>query len=299
MKKRTAVIGVGSMGGGIAGSLLRAGFQVAVYDIREEAMRVLGEQGARVAKSPKGAASDSDVVIVDVQNFAQAQSALFGLDGAVQGMRVGSTVIVTSTIGPAEAKALAEPLLEKGIKYLDAPVSGGAVKAKEGTLTILIGGDPATVEEHDDVLHAIGVNIYHMGPAIGDGSTMKLVNQLMAGVSAVVAAEGLVLGTKLGLNPQKLYEIITKSSGNSWMLGYVGPKMLSGDFTPQAPLLLWIKDLPLVLAEAKLLNYPCFMANAALLVFQMAAARGNGKLDQASVVRVYEELAGVEVGARS
>jgi L-threonate 2-dehydrogenase len=296
--KEVGFIGLGAMGMGMAARLVGAGFEVTGFDVRPEAAARLVELGGTAADSPAAAARGRGLLIIMVLNDAQAEAVLFGENGAAASLPDGATVVLASTVPAAFARDLGRRLAERGLYLLDAPVSGGAVAAGAGTLTVMASGTPAAFEAAGPALEACARKVYRLGDEPGIGSTVKSVNQLMAGVNLVTACEGMAFGAALGADPRVMFEILTESAGGSWMLGNRGPHMLEGDFTPRSAVEIWVKDLGIVLETAKAMRLPLPMAAAAYQVVLMAAAQGLGSIDDAGIVKVYERFAGTSVGPR-
>jgi 3-hydroxyisobutyrate dehydrogenase len=294
-KTRIGVIGLGAMGMGMAQSLLRAGFAVQAYDVRPEPLEALATAGGSRAASPEEAARGADLLLVMVVNAAQVQEALFGAAGAVPALPEGSVVILSSTVPASFARALGERLAATGHLLLDAPVSGGTVGAESGRLTIMASGAPEAFARADAALVAMAAKVYRLGDAPGLGSTVKTINQLLAGVHIAAAAEAMALGTRAGADPRTLFEVISNSAGNSWMFTNRVPHMLDGDYTPRSAVEIFVKDLGLVLDTGRELRFPLPIAAAAHQLFLMAAAAGLGREDDAAVVKVFEQLAGISV----
>jgi L-threonate 2-dehydrogenase len=294
-KPRVGFIGLGAMGAGMAQSLLREGFPLTGYDIREEAVTRLVERGATAARSPAEAARDARLLIVMVLNNAQVDAVLFGRDGAIDTLPAGATVMLSSTVPAAYVRDLARRLAAKGYHLLDAPVSGGAVAAGKGELNIMASGSAEAFVAAEGALEACGKQVYRLGEAPGIGSTVKAVNQLLAGVNLVTAAEGMAFGVALGADPKVLFEVIKESAGGSWMFGNRVPHMLDDDYTPRSACNIWVKDLGLVLDTAKQLEMPLPVAAAAYQVVMMAAAKGLGPIDDAGFVKVYEGFTGKRI----
>ena len=297
--KEVGFIGLGAMGMGMAARLLGAGFGVTGFDVRPEAVARLVEFGGSGADSPAAAAAGQKLLLVMVVNDAQAEGVLFGDGGAVASLAEGATVVLCSTVPAAYARDLGRRLAERGLHLLDAPVSGGASGAEAGTLTVMASGVPAAFEAAGPALEACSRKVYRLGGEPGIGSTVKSVNQLMAGVNLVTACEGMAFGARCGADPRVMLEILTESAGGSWMLGNRGPRMLDGDFAPpRSAVEIWVKDLGIVLETAKSLRLPLPMAAAAYQVVMMAAAQGLGAIDDAGIVKVYERFSGAVVGPR-
>lgn len=291
------MIGLGAMGAGMAGCLLRAGFAVRGYDVRAEAGAALAAAGGSAASSPAAAARDAGLLVLMVVNAAQAETVLFGPDGAAAALAPGAVVILSSTVPAAAARALAERVSAAGLLFLDAPVSGGVVGAESGRLTFMASGPPAAFARAEAALAAMGGKVYRLGDAPGLGSTVKAVNQLLAGVHIASAAEAMAFGVRAGADPRTLFEIISHSAGNSWMFGDRVPHMLDGDYTPRSAVDIFVKDLGLVLDAGRELRFPLPQAAVAHQLFLMAAAAGLGREDDAAVVKIFERLAGISVAA--
>ena len=292
-------IGLGAMGTGMAKRLVAAGFDVAGTDVRGEAVAAFAAAGGRAAASPAEAASGADVLFVMVVNAAQADAVLFGENGAVGALPRGSVVVLNSTVPASAAAALADRLAETGHPMLDAPVSGGTVGAEGGTLTVMASGPDEAFAKAGPALDAVAKKVYRLGDKAGIGSTVKTVNQLLAGVHIAAAAEAMALGTRAGADPRTLFEVISNSAGNSWMFSNRVPHMLDGDYTPLSAVDIFVKDLGLVLDTGRELKFPLPLAAAAHQLFLMAAAAGLGREDDAAVVKVFERLAGISVSGES
>ena len=288
-------VGLGAMGAGMAANLLEAGFSVTGCDRREAALEALVEAGGKAAASPAAAADNADLLFVMVVNDAQVQDVLFGPDGALTALAPGGTVVLSSTVPAGFVRDLGTRLAERGIHLLDAPVSGGAVGAEGGTLTIMASGSQEAFAAAGAALEACASKVHRLGEEHGIGSTVKAVNQLLAGVHVVTAAEAMAFGTALGADPKVLYEVIRNAAGGSWMFDNRVPHMLDDDFTPKSAVDIWVKDLALVLDTGKSLRMPLPMAAAAFQVVMMAAARGLGALDDAAFVKVYDEFTGRKI----
>ena len=218
---------------------------------------------------------------------------LFGEDGAARDPGAGQHGrAVAAPCRPPSCSDLGERLAGRGLHLLDAPVSGGAVGAESGTLSIMASGPAEAFAAAERALDACAGKVHRLGDRPGIGSTVKAVNQLLAGVNLVTVAEGMAFGTALGADPKVLFEVIRNAAGGSWMFENRVPHMLAGDFTPRSAIDIWVKDLALVLDTGKSLRMPLPMAAAAFQVVMMAAARGLGPIDDAAFVKVYEEFTG-------
>jgi L-threonate 2-dehydrogenase len=288
-------IGLGAMGFGMAASLRRAGFAVTGHDVRGDAMDRLVERGGARAATPAEAARGAPLLFVMVVNDAQVEAVLFGEGGAAAALPAGATVVLSSTVPAGFVRELAARLGERGLRLLDGPVSGGAVAAEKGELTIMASGPPAAFQAADAALDACARKVYRLGDAAGIGSSVKAVNQLLAGVNLVTAAEGMAFGAALGADPKVLYEVIRNAAGGSWMFDNRVPHMLDDDYTPRSACDIWVKDLGMVLGIGRDLRMPLPMAAAAFQVVMMAAAQRLGPIDDAGFVKVYESFTGKRV----
>jgi 3-hydroxyisobutyrate dehydrogenase len=292
---RIGFVGLGAMGTGMAARLVHAGFEVHGFDVRAEAVRRLASAGGRAAASAAEAVADADLCIVMVATAEQADAALFGAAGAVPRLRPGVAVVLSSTVVPDYARRVGQRLEASGHPLLDAPVSGGVVGAESGSLTVMASGPAAAFAAAESALAAMATHVYRLGDTPGIGSTVKMVNQLLAGVHIAAAAEAIALGTRAGADPRVLFEVISKSAGRSWMFENRVPHMLAGDYTPLSALDIFVKDLGIVLDAGKALRFPLPLAAAAHQLYLMGAAAGLGREDDSAVVKVFEKLAGISV----
>lgn len=294
--KKVGVVGLGAMGGPMAKNLLKAGFPLFVFDINKAAVEDLVNDGAIPANSGKEAAQNCEVVITILPACAHVKAAVLGPEGILEGMSQGKTLIDMSSIAPTTTKMLAEEAAIIGVKMIDAPVSGGTVGAEKGTLTIMVGGPKEVMEEHLDVLQAMGQNIKHLGP-IGMGEAVKMVNQILVGVNMLALAEAFVLGVKAGADPEVMFEVIRTSAGNSFMADSRLPHyVFPGDFEkPGFALDLLKKDLGLAVDTAKELNVPVPATSLAYQLYTAVSSVGRGKLDSSAIFTLFEDLAGVKV----
>jgi putative dehydrogenase len=292
---KVGVIGLGSMGMGAALNLLQKGHDVSGCDVRAEAREELAAAGgravARAADLPEGLGA----VIVFVVNAAQAEDVLFGPEGCLGRLAPDSVVLCCTTVAPEAARALGARLEARGVPMLDAPVSGGVAGARAGRMTVMASGPEVAFARARPVLDAIAGKVWNLGAAYGAGSTVKMVNQLLAGVHIAAAAEALALGIRAGADPQTLFDVITTSAGNSWMFENRVPHILAGDDTPRSAVNIFVKDLGIVLDQARALTFPLPLAAAAHQLFLAAAASGHGGRDDAFVIRVWQALTGIRL----
>jgi 3-hydroxyisobutyrate dehydrogenase len=292
---RAAVIGLGSMGYGMAQSLTRAGFDVAGCDVTASTVARFVAEGGRGAATPAEAAVEADIVVSVVVNAAQTEGVLFGEGGAAQTMKEGAVFVSSATMAPEAARRLAARLEPTGRHYLDAPISGGAQRAAEGALTILASGSKAAFDAARPALDAMAGKLYELGPEPGTGAAFKMVNQLLAGVHIAAASEAIAFAARQGLDIAKVYEVITASAGNSWMFENRIPHVLEGDYRPRSAVDIFTKDLGIVIDMARSEKFPVPIAGAALQMFLMTAAAGMGRDDDASVARLYARMTGTKL----
>ncbi len=289
------VIGLGSMGFGMASSLLRDGFPVSGYDLNAEAVTRLVALGGKPAQSLSEAAAGADVVLCVVVNTAQTETALFGQAGAAAAMAPGGVILSCATMPPDAARDFAARAEASGLGYLDAPISGGAVRAAAGELTIMASGKPAVFTQARPVLDSIAAKVYELGEDAGIGAAFKIVNQLLAGVHIAAACEAITFAKAMNLDIAKVYEVITASAGNSWMFENRVPHILEGEYAPRSAVDIFIKDLGIISDIGRGLKFPTPIASMALQMFVMTAAAGMGRDDDASVARMIAGLAGLEL----
>lgn len=294
-----AVIGLGSMGGGMAGALLGAGAAVTGYDPVPAALDRLEAAGGRRAATPAEAARGAGIVVSVVVNADQTEALLFGEDGCAEAMADDAVFISCATMAPERARDLARRLEALGRHYLDAPISGGSQRAAEGQLTVLASGSAAAFARARPALDAMAGTLYRLGDEAGQGAAFKMVNQLLAGVHIAAAAEAMAFAAREGLDLARVYEVITRSAGNSWMFENRMPHVLDGDYAPRSAVNIFVKDLGIVVDMARSRSFPVPVAGAALQMFLMTAAAGMGRDDDASVARLYARIAGLDLPAKA
>src|SRR6266571_5713174 len=297
MAGKVGFIGLGKMGGPMARNLLQAGFALVVHDIDPKKLDPLVAEGAAVETSPAAVAAAAERTICMVETTDQAEAVIIGEQGVISRAQAGHIVLCMSTIDPFAARRFERRLAERGIAMLDAPVSGGTVRAKSGELSIIVGGAPETYAACEDLFRAMGKNLFHVG-ALGHGLAMKLLNNMLGQVQTVAIAEALVFGVKAGLDPNKIYEVIRTSTGNSVQFENRVPRMLKRDFAPGGTIDISFKDQELETAFAKRLGVPLLLANLSQQVYQMGRAQGLNKEDGSAIIKVFEQLAGVKIGTK-
>jgi L-threonate 2-dehydrogenase len=281
------LVGLGAMGRGMAASLRRAGHHVHVFDVRAEAARAFAGEGGAACASPAAVARACEVIVSVVVNAEQTEQVLFSEDGAAGAMKKGSVFVMCSTVDPKWSIALEARLEALGLLYLDAPISGGAAKAASGEITMMTAGRPAAYAKCGTVLDSMAARVYKLGDHAGPGSTVKIVNQLLAGVHIAAAAEAMALGIRAGADPAALYDVITHSAGNSWMFENRMAHVLAGDYTPLSAVDIFVKDLGIVLDTARASKFPLPLASTAHQMFMQASSAGHGREDDAAVIKIF------------
>ncbi len=289
------VIGLGSMGLGMAQSMVKRGMKVSGFDINPAAVAKLAEAGGSGASSLAEVTKGTDVLLVVVVNAVQTDTVLFGERGAAAAMKKGGVIISSATMAPDDARKLAAKAEALGLLYLDAPISGGAAKAAIGQLTVMASGSPEAFKRARPVLDAIAATVYELGDAAGIGASFKMVNQLLAGVHIAAACEAVTFAKKLGLDLPTVYKVITASAGNSWMFENRVPHILDGDYAPRSAVEIFTKDLGIVSDMGRREKFPLQIAATALQMFLMTAAAGMERDDDASVARMIAEMTGLEL----
>lgn len=294
--KNVGFIGLGIMGKPMAKNLLKAGHQLVVYDIVPEPVAELVAAGAAAAKSCAAVASQCDVVITMLPNSPHVREAVLGPGGIAEGARPGTIVVDMSSIAPLASREIAAALAERGVAMLDAPVSGGEPKAIEGTLAIMVGGPEAVFEEVKELLSKMGASVTRVGE-IGSGNVAKLANQIIVGLNIAAVGEAMVLATKAGVDPAKVFQAIRGGLAGSTVLEAKMPLILARNFKPGFRIELHIKDLTNAIETARSLGVPSPLSEDALLMMRTLAEEGHAKDDHGGLVQYYEKLADTEVRA--
>ena len=286
-RTKVGLVGLGAMGRGAAGNLLAKGYDVVGCDVSEAALAWLRSQGGTTVASPAELARQVRIVVCFVVNAEQTEAVLFGDDGMVGRLPDGAVFIACSTMDPSYVRGLAARLTAHAIALVDAPVTGGAVGAMAGTLTIMGSGTQAAFDEARPVLQTFGARVHHLGPA-GAGAQMKVLNQLLCGVHLAAAGEALALARRQGLPLDLTLEILSSGAAGSWMLADRGPRMIAGTFDHVTSAVdIFVKDLSLVLDATRESRFPAALAHAAYLAFIETSARGLGALDDSAVTTHY------------
>ncbi len=291
---RVGLIGVGNMGAGMSRNILKAGHELTMYDVRPEAMETLAQEGADAATSPKEVGTAVDTVFIMVLNVEQVKAALLGEDGLLAGLRPGSTVICTATIGRSQVIEVAELVGAKGVNIVDAPVSGGAPGAAAGTLTMMVAAENETFAASKPILEAVGKDIYHVGQEIGMGQTVKSALAVLIGTTYAGIFEALTLAVKAGVAPETLRDVVSTSVVGNFLFRDTTENILSRNFKGQSNIGTMYKDLSLAKSMASDCGVPLFAASAAFELFQAGKAV-NPDEDNWTIIKILESIAGVEV----
>ena len=295
--ERIGFIGLGIMGRGMTHNLLKAGHAVTVWNRNTARADEIVAAGAKSASSPADLASQCDVILVCVSDTPDVEQVLFGENGVSAGVKPGALVIDHSTISPQKTVEMAKRLNEQGAAFLDAPVSGGSEGAKNGTLSIMIGGEAADVERAMPILQAYGKTITHVGPQ-GAGQMAKLVNQILVVVNQLAASEALLFAQAGGLDLAKTIEAVKGGAAGSWMLANRGPQMIVRDFRPGFTIDLQQKDLRLVLESANEMGVPLLATSLVFQLYRTLQAQGLGGDGNHGLVKALEQMMNVELGKK-
>ena len=290
--KNILVVGLGSMGFGIAQSLIRAGYSVYGQDKNLKQQKRLIEEGGYDKNIPF---NNLQAVIIVVLNEKQTREIIFGQNGISEKLKKNSLIMVCTTVAPDFAKEMASSCNDKGLLYLDAPISGGSKKSAEGKLSYMISGSPKAFEVAKPILDCTSETVFEFGEHVGSGSAMKAVNQMLAGVHIAAMAEAITFGITQGIDPKRFLEVISKCAGTSWMLENRTPHIIDNDYSPKSSINIWPKDLGIVLDIAKNSNFSAPLTAAALQQFISAAGSGLGQEDDAAVAKIYARNAGIKL----
>lgn len=298
MKPVIGFIGIGAMGTPMSQSLLGAGYCLIVYDLNDKAVEVMVQAGAEKASSPRELAKRSSVVITMLPASPNVEAVVLGPDGVIEGARPGTIVIDMSSSYPPSTRMVGERLATKGIRMLDAPVSGGTKGARERTLTIMVGGEEKDFEECRPIFEAMGKNIYHVGK-IGAGHTVKALNNLCSACSMVITSEALVVVAKMGLSPDRVIEVINASSGRSWSSQFKFPTYVLNDaFNSGFSVGLMNKDVEIATRLGRELHVPMFVGSMVQQLYNHAVGQGAGDECHTAIVKLIEDWGGVKVRSK-
>jgi L-threonate 2-dehydrogenase len=286
------VIGLGSMGLGMALSLRRAGHEVYGLDLNPAQVAKLEQAGGKTLTREAPAA---DALICVVLNAAQTEDALFGDNGWARHLKPGGTILSCATVAPDFARAMETRSQAQGLHYLDAPISGGSVRAAEGALSVMASGTAAAFDGASEALAAMAQTVHHLGDQAGPGSAMKAVNQLLAGVHIAAMGEALGFAASQGLELSRVLDVIKVSAGTSWMFENRAPHVIEADYTPRSTINIWPKDLGIVTDIAAGANLPLPLTETALAQYRAAAEAGLGLEDDAAITKLVAARAGLKL----
>ena len=296
MKPKVGFVGLGNIGEPMCRRLLENGYEVSIYDANPEAVSKLGDTAAEPAESLKVVASSAEVVLLSLPGSDVVEEAVLGERGLVEGLSSGKVLIDTSSSRPSSTRDLAEKLAESGVEMLDAPVSGGVLRAEEGKLAVMVGGREEVFERHREVLEAFGEKIFHVGDH-GAGHLVKSLNNLLSATTLASAAEAVILAQKAGVAPETLLEVINAGNGRSYSTEVKFPNfILNRSFDDGFALGLMVKDLKIALETAAEMGHPMFSGSAISQLWQAAFARGHGPEGHTSIYAFLENLSGEKEG---
>lgn len=295
MSERVGFVGLGIMGRGMAHNLLKAGFDVRVWNRTASRADALVEAGATAGDSPADVAAHSDITIICVSDTPDVEAVILGENGVIHGVKAGDLVIDCSTISPQVTQSIAQTLAEKEVHMLDAPISGGSEGAANGTLSIMIGGEAAQVERAMPVFEAMGKTITHVGES-GAGQTVKLVNQVLVVGNCLAMCEALMLAQAGGVDLRKAFDAVSKGAAGSWMFTNRAPQIIERDWRPGFTIDLQQKDVRLVLDAADELGVPVPGTSLIFNLYRTLEKRGLGGDGNHALIKALENLAGFEVG---
>jgi 2-hydroxy-3-oxopropionate reductase len=286
-------IGLGIMGKPMSKNLIKAGHHLVVYNRSQKALDELIKEGAEAASSPKDVAERCSLIITMLPNSPQVHEVVLGKNGVIEGARAGAMVIDMSSITPGVSREIAIKLAQKGIRFMDAPVSGGEPKAIDGTLSVMVGGKPVDFEEYQPVLKAMASSVILCGD-VGAGNVTKLANQIIVAVNIAAISEALVLASKAGVNPETVYQAIRGGLAGSTALDAKAPLMIERRFQPGFRINLHIKDLNNVLETGHDLGSPLPLSASVMEMMQTLKVLGQENSDHSALVQYYEKLAAIE-----
>ncbi|MFY0610289.1 MAG: NAD(P)-dependent oxidoreductase [Hyphomicrobiaceae bacterium] len=297
-QSKLGFIGIGDMGGPMAGRLLDAGFSLVIHDVRESAMAPLGQRGAGIATSPKEVADAVDTIIVSLPTPDVVRHVALGSDGIIHGGQVRNYIDL-STTGAVMAKEVATELNAANITCLDSPVSGGSRGAEAGTLALMVSGPKALYDEMVPAFEAIGKNLFYLGDAPGLGQTMKLTNNYLSATANIATAEAMVMGVKAGLDPAVMVDVFNASSGrNDSTMNKVPNSILNRRFDKSMKQRLLYKDVKLCMTEAEAMDVPMWLGNSVKQILAFAVSQGSGDEASVALIKYNEQWTGVTVGKK-
>ena len=290
--KNILVIGLGSMGFGIAKSLMRSGYKVYGQDKNIDQQQKFIQDGGLEGEVLY---DQLEAVIIVVLNEQQTREIIFGEYGIANKLQNDTLIMVCTTVSPDFAREMDNKCVEKGLLYLDAPISGGSKKSLEGKLSYMISGSQKAQQKAKPLLVATAEKVFEFGTSVGAGSAMKSVNQMLAGIHISAMAEAITFGITQGIEPKKFLEVISECAGTSWMLENRAPHIIDDDYSPKSSINIWPKDLGIVLDIAKKSNFSAPLTATAMQQFVAAAGSGLGHEDDAAVAKIYARNAGIKL----
>ncbi len=293
MSEKVGFVGLGIMGRGMVDNLMKAGFDVTVWNRTASRMTQFVDNGATAAESPKQVGELCDIIITCVSDTPDVEAVILGDDGIIHGAEAGNLVIDMSTINPVNTLDIAKQLNEKGIAMLDAPISGGSEGAANGTLSIMIGGAEADVERAQPYFDAMGSTITHVGEQ-GAGQTVKLSNQILCVVNMLAASEALLFAKAGGVDLEKMLQAVTGGAAGSWMLANRGPQVINDDWRPGFTIDLQQKDLRLVIGAADKMGIPVVATSLVFNMYRTLQAQGLGSEGNHGLIKALEAMAGIQ-----
>jgi 3-hydroxyisobutyrate dehydrogenase len=293
------VVGLGPMGMAAARALLRAGFSVHACDPHALSLQSFVAAGGKAGADPAALAAAADILVLVLANIEQVEAVLFGRDGAADVLPTGAVVVVSAAVPPDYPVTVSGRLAERGILMLDAPMSGAGLAATHGVLSIMASGPEAAFDKAATVLDAIAEKVYRVGEQPGQGSSMKMLNQLLIGLHIAATAEAMALGIRIGCSPAAIYDVISHSLGSSVIFENRVPHMLAGDYTLPHTVDTMVKDLGIVLDAARKSTFPLPLTAAAHQQFLAAAAAGHGGAEDVALIKVFQALTGIRLPARA
>jgi len=291
--EKIGFIGVGIMGKPMCKNLIDSGYKLVVYDVNEEALNEVVEYGAKKGNSPKSVAENSDIIITMLPNSPHVKNVVLGEKGVIEGVKEGQILIDMSSIAPLVSQEVAKELEKKGVEMLDAPVSGGQEKAQSGTLAIMVGGKDQVFRQCKAILEIMGKSV--LVGDIGAGETTKLVNQVIVAINIAAVAEGLILGKKAGVDPERIFEAIKGGLAGSQCLTDKAPRMFKGNYDPGFRMKLHVKDLNNVLETSRELHVAMPILAQVMEMMQTLLAEGYAEIDHGGLALFYEKMNGVSL----
>ena len=300
MKKKIGFIGLGAMGSGMVGMLLKNGYQVTCFDINPEAIQKAVKKGALAADSPVGVGKETDIIILSLPSPRSVEETTLGDQGVLKGLQPGAYIIDMSTTDPVTTRKINDAAVSQGVHTLDAPVSGGPVRAEEGTLSIIVGGSKEDFESVLDIFNILGSNVFLVGP-IGAGQTVKICNNAISAVHTAVMGEVLLTGVEAGVDPKVMLDVFRESSGGCYMIEHRIPSTVLGEKydPPSFSTDLMVKDVGLYLKTAREMKIPSIITGTTYQIYTAAQSSGKGPKDHTAVVQVIEEMTGKKIVGKS